>query len=229
MGEMIQISSNGATIQGYLARPGANANGRGVIVLQEWWGLVPHIKSVADRFAVEGYAALAPDLYRGKSTTSPDDAKRMLMALNIAEAEKDLRGTIRALKEVGGITGKVNVVGFCMGGQLAMLAATTNTGEIAGAVNFYGIHPNVKPDFSQLDCPLLGLFGEKDASVSPQVVAGLVESVRSAKKSIEHHIYPGVGHAFFNDARPEAYVQEAAQDAWRRTLQFFDDCARRNA
>jgi carboxymethylenebutenolidase len=222
MGEMIEIQSNGTSIAGYLARPEASkANGNGVIVIQEWWGLVPHIKSVADRFAAEGYVALAPDLYRGKSATAPDEAGRMLMALNAGEAEKDLRGAISALKDQ--VSGKVNVVGFCMGGQLAMLAATTNPGELAAAVNFYGIHPMIKPEFSRLGCPLLGLFGENDASVNPQVVAGLVEAIRSAGKSVEHHIYPGAGHAFFNDTRPEAYSEAAATDAWQRTLRFFQN------
>ncbi len=202
---------------GYLARP-AKPNGKGVVVLQEWWGLVPHIKSVADRFAAEGYTALAPDLYRGKSTTSPDEAGRMLMALDIANAEKDLRGAITALAEQGGVKGKVGVVGFCMGGQLALLAATTSADRVGAAVDFYGIHPNVKPDFSKLGAPVLGLFGGKDASVKP---AGLIEAIRAAGKSIEHHTYPDAGHAFFNDARPEVYDKAAADDAWRRTLEFF--------
>jgi carboxymethylenebutenolidase len=222
MGETIQFASDGTTIQGYLARPAAGkANGKGVIVLQEYWGLVPHIKDVADRFAAQGYAALAPDLYRGKTTTSPDDAGRMLMALDIQNAEKDLRGAIAALAEHAGVAGKVGVVGFCMGGQLAMLAATTNPSRIGAAVNFYGVHPNVKPDFSRLAAPVLGLFGDKDDFVNRDAVTALVQAIRAAGKNIEHHTYPDAGHAFFNDARPEAYVAPAAKDAWTRTLSFL--------
>ena len=222
MGETIEFAGNGKSTTGYLARPPqGEGNRKGVVVLQEWWGLVPHIKSVADRFAAEGYVALAPDLYHGATADNPDDAGRMLMALEIDQAEKDLRGAIAALADHGGVTGKVGVVGFCMGGQLALFAATTSASEVGAAVDFYGIHPNVKPDFSNLSCPVLGLFGENDTFVNAAAVSGLVEAIKSAGKSIEHHTYPGTGHAFFNDSRPDAYDASAAEDSWKRTLAFF--------
>jgi carboxymethylenebutenolidase len=142
------------------------------------------------------------------------------MALNIAQAETDLRGAVAALRARPGVT-SVGVVGFCMGGQLALLAATTSE-DVDACVDFYGIHPKIKPDFRKLSCPVLGLFGEKDESVSPAVVGELVAAVRAAGKDIEHHIYPGVGHAFFNDGRPEVYDRVAADDAWKRALGFFD-------
>src|SRR2546428_6943249 len=110
MGEMVQFSSNGGTTSGYLAVP-KSGQGPGVVVIQEWWGLVPHIKDVCDRFAAEGYVALAPDLYHGKSTTSPDEAGKLMMALRIDEAEKDLRGAIQYLVDHDATTGhKVGTV-----------------------------------------------------------------------------------------------------------------------
>jgi carboxymethylenebutenolidase len=221
MGTTIDLRSNGDMVSGYLAEPPAGkANGRGVVVLQEWWGLVPHIIDVADRFAAEGYLALAPDLFRGERTTRPDEAARLFMALDIGRAEKDLRGAIAALA-ARGATGRVGVVGFCMGGQLALFAATRSPDQVGAAVDFYGIHPNVKPDFSQLRCPVLGLFGEEDSSVSPEAVHTLAGEIRDQGGRITTAIYPGAGHAFFNDARPEAYRADAAADAWKKTLAFL--------
>src|SRR6266545_2583517 len=92
-GQMVEFSSNGGTSRGYLANA-ASGRGPGVIVIQEWWGLVDHIKDVADRFAREGFTALAPDLYHGETTTAPDEAGRLMMALNIDQAAKDLRGAV---------------------------------------------------------------------------------------------------------------------------------------
>jgi carboxymethylenebutenolidase len=220
MGEMIEFPANGASLAGYLATP-TNPNGKAVIVLQEWWGLVPHIQDVADRFAAAGYLALAPDLYRGERTTDPDVAGRQMMGLDIERAEKDLRGAIAAAAERAGVK-RVGVIGFCMGGQLALLGATASPSMVGAAVDFYGIHPHVKPDFSRLECPVLGLFAENDEYVGAEAVANLVAAIEGAGKRVEHHSYPGVGHAFFNDARPEAHDAAAAADAWKRTLVFFD-------
>ncbi|MDJ0703385.1 MAG: dienelactone hydrolase family protein [Leptolyngbyaceae cyanobacterium MO_188.B28] len=205
---------------GYLATP-KSGSGAGLIVLQEWWGLVPHIKDVADRFAQAGYVALAPDLYRGESTTSPDDAGRLMMALNIEQAAQDLQKAVDYLLQQEAVRGdKVGVVGFCMGGQLALLSATVSS-SIAAVVDFYGIHPKVQLDFSKLSAPILGLFGEQDSSVPPDAVKSLETAVRNQGGAIETKIYPNAGHAFFNDTRADAYQSEAAIDAWDSTLKFF--------
>ncbi|MBD2259590.1 dienelactone hydrolase family protein [Pseudanabaena sp. FACHB-2040] len=207
---------------GYLALPEAGS-GAGVIVLQEWWGLVPHIKSVADRFAQAGFVALAPDLYGGEKTTSPDEAGRLMMALNIEKTAQDLENAVDYLLQHDAVVGtKVGVVGFCMGGQLALLAATISD-RIGAAIDFYGIHPNVKLNVSQLRAPVLGLFGDQDTFVPLEAVEDLVATVRHAGKPIETHLYSGAGHAFFNDARPEAYNEAAAADAWVRSLDFFHE------
>jgi carboxymethylenebutenolidase len=205
---------------GYLAVPAAGS-GPGILVLQEWWGLVPHIKDVADRFAAAGYVALAPDLYKGATTTSPDEAGRMLMALNIEQAARDLEQAADFLANHEAVTSeKLGVIGFCMGGQLALLAATLSD-RIGATVDFYGIHPNVHPDFSQLKAPVLGIFGEQDSSVPPAAVEQLISEIRQAGKTIDAYTYPNAGHAFFNDTRPEVYNAEAATDAWQRTIEFF--------
>lgn len=217
-GRMVEFPSNGGKTHGYLATP-AQGKGPGVLVLQEWWGLVGHIKNVCDRFAGEGFSALAPDMYHGKATTEPDEAGKLLMALNIGQAEKDLRGASAFLAQHSS-TAKIGTVGFCMGGQLALFAATLDR-NVGACVNFYGIHPNVKPDYARLSGPVLGLFAEKDQFVNPSVARQVDVEIKAAGKQSEIHIYPGVDHAFFNDERADVYNKAAADDAWKRTLAHF--------
>ena len=219
MGEMVEFQGNGEAGSGYLATA-ASGSGPGVIVLQEWWGLVDHIKEVADRFAGEGFVALAPDMYHGETADSPDDAKRLMMSLNIDRAEKDLRGSIEYLLSLDQTQGgQVGTVGFCMGGQLSLYAACANS-QVGACVNYYGIHPDVQPDIGNLEAPVLGFFGEDDAKVSPEVVRGLEERLNQAGKQVEVHIYPGADHGFFNDGRP-MYKEKEAKESWDRMIQFY--------
>jgi carboxymethylenebutenolidase len=217
-GSMVKFAANGGTTDGYLATP-ASGKGPGLLVIQEWWGLVGHVKNVCDRFAAEGFTALAPDLYHGKTASEPDTAGKLFMALNIGQAEKDLKGAAAHLAQHSS-TPKLGAVGFCMGGQLALFAATLNP-TIGATVNFYGVHPNVKPDYAKLSGPVLGLFAEKDAFVTPDTARAVDADIKKAGKSSEIHIYPNVDHAFFNDENTAAYNKAAADDAWRRTLAFF--------
>lgn len=218
-GEMTNFQSNGGTASGYLSLP-ASGKGPGVIVIQEWWGLVPHIKDVCDRFAAEGFVALAPDMYHGESTKSPDEAGKLMMALRIDEAEKDLRGAIGyLLNHEATSSDKVGTVGFCMGGALSLYAASKNP-QVGACVVFYGIHPNVKPDLPNLQAPVLGIYAELDAYVPPATVHELESRLKEHGKSAEMHIYPGLDHGFFNDTR-EVYNEAAANDAWRRVLGFY--------
>jgi carboxymethylenebutenolidase len=244
MGENVTFQANGSNTPGYLARPRAgqtaltgaagrssSAPARGVVVIQEWWGLVPHIRDLADRFAGEGFTALAPDLYHGKTTKSPDEAGKLMMALNIEQAARDLGGAIDFVSNLlgadraaagasGARGGPVGVVGFCMGGALSLFAACSNPSVGACAV-FYGGHPNVKADLASLRAPVAGFFAGRDTFVSPAVVADLDRQLTALGKRHEFHTYPDAAHAFFNDQRPEVYDAAAAADAWARTLAFF--------
>src|SRR6266513_2424097 len=209
-GKMIDFPSNSTKTSAYLATP-PSGKGPGVLVIQEWWGLVRHIKNVCDRLAAEGLTALAPDMYHGKTADEPDGAGKLFMALNIAQAEKDLRGAAKYLAGQSS-TPKLGAVGFCMGGQLALFAGTVN-GNVGAVVDFYGIHPNVKPDYSKLSGPVLGLFAEKDGFVTPQTAREVDAAIKKAGKSSEIHIYPNVDHAFFNEDNTAAYNKAAADDA----------------
>ena len=219
-GEMVEFKSNGGTCKGYLATPDSGS-GPGVIVLQEWWGLVDHIKDVCDRFAAEGFVALAPDLYHGESTTSPDDAGKLMMAINIAETEKDMAGAINYLLSLDQTTSStVGTVGFCMGGQLSLYAACANP-TVGACVIYYGIHPHVKPDIPNLKAPVLGFFAEKDPMVTPEAAHALEQQLKDAGKAADITVYPGADHAFFNDTRTEVYNQAHATDTWNRMLAFY--------
>ncbi|MDQ3743523.1 MAG: dienelactone hydrolase family protein [Acidobacteriota bacterium] len=219
-GQMVEFQSNGAEARGYLSVP-ESGSGPGVVVIQEWWGLVPHIREVADRFAAAGFVALAPDLYHGDVARSPDEAGKLMMALNISRTEKDLRGAIQYLLSHEATDGaRVGTVGFCMGGALSLYAASKNE-EVGACVVFYGIHPKVEPDLDNLRAPVLGIFAERDQSVPPAAARELEAKLKERGKQAEVHIYPGTDHAFFNDTRPEVYDAEAAADAWRRTVEFF--------
>jgi carboxymethylenebutenolidase len=240
MGENVTFQANGSNASGYLARPKTDqtalarptaSSARGIIVIQEWWGLVPHIRDLVDRFAGEGFAALAPDLFHGKTTKSPDEAGKLMMALNIEQAARDLAGAIGFVSDLLGADnaaaaapgtggGRVGVVGFCMGGALSLFAACGNPSVGACAV-FYGGHPNVKPDLASLRAPVAGFFAGRDTFVSPAVVAELDRQLTALGKRHEFHTYPDAAHAFFNDQRPEVYDAAAAVDAWARTLAFF--------
>ncbi len=220
MGEMVSFPANGRTADGYLALP-ASGRGPGVLVIQEWWGLVDHIKALADRFAREGFVALAPDLYHGEKTKSPDQAGKLLMALNIAETAKDLGGAATYLRSRPAVQSKkVAAVGFCMGGQLALFGATAHPDVINAVVDFYGIHPKVDPDVSKLSGPVLAHFGRRDKSVNEQTARALVDRIKAAGKTVEAHFYDA-DHAFFNDQRPEVYHRPSAELAWDRTLEFL--------
>ncbi|HEV2799678.1 MAG TPA: dienelactone hydrolase family protein [Pyrinomonadaceae bacterium] len=218
--EMVEFNSNGGKATGYLAVPEAG-RGAGVVVIQEWWGLVPHIKNVCERFAAEGFVALAPDLYHGRQTTSPDEAGKMMMAMNIEQAEKDLRGAIEYLVAHESVAGdSVGTVGFCMGGALSLYAASKNE-QVGACVVFYGGHPKVKPDLENMRAPLLGIYAERDDFATPEGARELEAKLKSLGKQAEIHVYAGADHAFFNDERPEVYNATAAADAWQRTIRFF--------
>jgi carboxymethylenebutenolidase len=205
-GSEIEFASNGETVRGYLSVP-ASGRGPGVLVIQEWWGLVDHIRDVCDRFAREGFVALAPDLYRGESTSDPDEAGRLMMDLEIPRAARDLDGAVRALLDQDAVDGAgVGAIGFCMGGQLALYAATRNS-RIGAVVDFYGIHPNVTLDLSGLEAPVLGFFGEDDEFVTPDAARKLEADLEAAGK--------------FNDTRPDAYNAETAARAWADARAFL--------
>lgn len=221
-GRMIEFASNGHTTPGYLAVPEEAGRYPGLIVIQEWWGLVPHIKDVADRFAGEGFIALAPDLYHGQATSEPDEARKLSMELDHQRAVAEILAALAYLQSQEEVAPKkIGVVGFCMGGSLTVATAAASQ-EVGAAVVFYGM-PRDMDILQTIQAPLLGLYGEQDHGIPVDLVRAFETALQ--KHGIEHdvHIYPGAGHAFFNDSRPHIYQPYAAEDAWQRTLRWFSE------
>jgi carboxymethylenebutenolidase len=219
MGQRVEFPSNGHTCQGYFAAP--SGSGPAVVVIQEWWGLVPHIEDVVERFAKAGFATVAPDLYHGKTTKSPDEAQKSLMELDADRAVQEIIGAGRWIVERPECSSKTyGVVGFCMGGGLAKLAATRDR-NVSAAVSFYGGFIRKQLEWENLNGPILLIAGENDKGVPPAGERALAEKLEGMGKQATAQIYANADHAFFNDTRPEVYNREAATDAWERTLDLF--------
>lgn len=224
MGEMVEFPSNGKTAHGYLARP-ASGTGPGVIVIQEWWGLVGHIKEVADRLAAEGFVALAPDLFHGETTSEPDDAAKIMMNLELERAAHDLAGSVDYLLGLDATTGEgVGAVGFCMGGGLVLWLSALKP-QVTAAVPFYGAIPwdSVQPDYAAAGAAYLGHYAEHDGWATLDAAQRLEAHLEDLGRDVVFHTYPGTDHAFFNDDRPEVYDADAASLAWDRTVAFLHE------
>lgn len=216
----VELQAGDEKVKAYLALPSGPARGI-VVVVHEWWGLNDQIRGIADRLAAEGYAAIVPDLYRGEVAVDPERAHELMRGLQDTRAGAILRaaaGHLRASEEAAGR--KAAVVGFCMGGRQALLAAL-GASDFAGVVMFYGTPVIEKEKLAALSAPVLGLFGADDKGIPIADVKAFEAAARGAGKSVDTHLYMGAGHAFFNEARP-SYNKEAAADAWKRTLVFLE-------
>lgn len=222
MGEMIEFPVNGTSARGYLAVPDSGS-GPGVLVIQEWWGLVPQIKGVCDRLAGEGFCALAPDLYHGEmaSHTEMDKAGELMNSLPPDRAARDMRGAISHLLSLDACTSsKVGVVGFCMGGMLTLMIAALEGDRVGVAAPYYGAPlGDSEPDWSNLSAKVEGHFAENDDFFPPDAVRALEEKLKGMGKDVTFHVYPGTGHAFANEENPlGTYDPDAAATAWERTV-----------
>ncbi len=219
----VTFSSNGSETPGYLATP-PSATGPGVVVLQEWWGLDDHIRSICDRLAGDGFFALAPDLYRKEPTTQPDEAQQMMMAMDMERAVKDMRGAADYVHAQPGVQGeRVGALGFCLGGGLAMWAAASSP-LIGATVSYYYVMPHGRPDFSQVAGPVLGHFGTSDDFIPIADAQALERDISDAGVAVDFEYYEGGGHAFFNDTnRLGTYDPQLAASSWERTTAFLHE------
>jgi carboxymethylenebutenolidase len=217
----VEFEANGGSASGYLAVP-ESGKGPGVVVLQEWWGVDDYIKGYCDRFAAEGFVAVAPDLYHGDTTEQPDEAQQKMMAMNMDEAEKEMRGAVDYVASHESFDGTgIGAVGFCLGGGLAVWAATANP-KVDAVVTYYYVMPHGKPDFSKVDAPVLGHFGTSDDFVSVDDAKALEQELKDAGADAKFEFYEGAGHAFANDHdRLGTYEEEHDRSAWEKTVDFL--------
>jgi len=220
--EMVDFAVDGTAAPGYLAVP-ASGSGAGVLVLQEWWGLVPQIKGVCDRLAAAGFTALAPDLYHGEMAehTEMDKAGELMTNLPADRAARDMSGAVTFLLEHDACTSaKVGVVGFCMGGMLALRIAAIEGGRIGVAAPFYGAPlGDDSLDWSNLSATVAGHFAENDDFFGPEPVKTLEAQLKALGKDVDFRVHPGTGHGFTNEENPlGSYDPATTEAAWTRTL-----------
>ncbi len=218
MNELTQLNS----VAGHLAQPKGKGPWPAVIVIQEWWGLDDQTKSIADRFAEEGYLAFTPDLYHGELAQMGDgDTAMKLVQKYGPNAHQDLTSLFDGLKSHPDCNGKIGSVGFCFGGRMSLVLSTLR--PINAVCTFYG--GGMQTVFDQLrtnlKAPVLGFFGDADVSIP----AGTVEEFEKLldEVGVEHEVimYPNSGHAFFRDSDPSVYIPHASKDAWERVKKFF--------
>ncbi|KAB1914789.1 dienelactone hydrolase family protein [Micromonospora sp. AMSO31t] len=223
MGEMVSFTGNGGTSEGYLAIPSGGAASPAVIVIQDWWGLVPHVRAVVDRFAEAGFVALAPDFRHGGPASKPSEPRQMLNSAQMDEAASDIAAAAEYLANRPEVAGKVGCAGFCAGASLALWSGTFSERIVATA----GFYPRLP--WEGMSADWAGYAG-KAALVHCSEADGLsaADGVQSVRRAIEAaggtcqtYDYPGTAHAFFNEDRPEHFDQRAAATAWARTLELF--------
>ncbi len=221
----VTFPSNGGSAHGYLATP-ESGSGPGLIVIQEWWGLTDHIKDVTDRFAAEGFVALAPDLYGGTTTHDADEAGQLMQDLPVDQAATDLSGALDFLEGHGAVTSDtVGAVGYCMGGGFVLVLAAQQGDRIGAAVPWYGVGGYDQVDLSKVTAPVLGHFGSEDDFAPPEQVRDLEEKLQaSGSPEVDIRIHEGAKHAFFNDEDPFGhYDADLAAQTWDDSVAFLHD------
>jgi carboxymethylenebutenolidase len=221
-GEMVEFPVNGTSARGYLSAPGT-VPAPGVLVVQEWWGLVPQIKGVCDRLAGEGFVALAPDLYHGDIAehTEMDKANELMTNLPPDRAARDMSGAIDYLLGHDAVSGNsIGVIGFCMGGMLTLMISAREGDRVAAAAPFYGAPlGDGAPDWSGLTAKVEGHFAEDDAFFPPAAVRELEAALQGMGKDVKFHFYSNAGHAFANEENAlGTYDEDSASTAWARAV-----------
>ncbi len=219
--ENVSFKSGDETVAGYIATPDSAGRHPAIVVIHEWWGLNAWVKEQAEKFAQQGYVALAVDLYRGKSATTPDEAHELMRGMPQDRAVRDLEAAFDYLASRPDVNRhKIGSVGWCMGGGLSLQLAVHEPSLAACAVN-YGAMPTDAGDLAKIKAPVLGNFGAEDHGIPPDAVRAFEKAMQDAGKTIDVKIYDGAGHAFENPNNKGGYRPDAAVDAWARMLGFF--------
>ena len=220
--QTVSYKSGDETVSGLLVTPAGNGPFPGVVVIHEWWGLDNWVKDQARALAREGYAALAVDLYRGKATDKQEEAHQLMSGMPQDRALRDLKAAVAYLKSRKDVRpDRIGSIGWCMGGKFSLLLAAEEP-TLAAAVAYYGAPPTDAATIARIKAPVLGNFGAEDKGPSPEQVKAFEAAMKKAGKTVDVKIHPGAGHAFANVNNPwKGYREEAAKDAWARTVAFF--------
>lgn len=229
-GKMVQLDQN---LTGYYVAPSRKGLFPSVVVIMEAFGLNDYVKSVCDRLANVGYAALAPDFYHGDvyQYSNLDGAIAKLKSLKDETVMVEFGKGLDFLGKRPELAGKsVGVIGFCMGGRFAFLANGVHSSKLKAAVCFYGGgiaaspdplgRPNLLDEAPKMEAPIMLMYGAEDSSISPAEHQAIAGALSKAKKRYSLNLFPKAGHGFFSDRR-DSYNPEASAEAWVLTLNFF--------
>jgi carboxymethylenebutenolidase len=219
--QTVQFSAPDGMVSGFLAVPATRGKHPALVVVHEWWGLTGWVKGETEKFAQQGYVALAVDLYRGKVTNDPMEAHELMRGLPADRAVSDLKAAfdyLAARKDVE--ARRIGSVGWCMGGGYSLQLAIHEPRLAACVVN-YGALPTDAAELRRIRSPLLGNFGGLDRGITPDDVRAFEKTMRSLSKSVDVKIYADAGHAFENPTNARGYRAAAAADAWARTTEFL--------
>lgn len=207
-------------VDGFMSRPVAEGRWPAVVIGHEWWGLVDWNREFNRIVAAEGFVAITPDLYHGKTTNDFEMAAKLKTSLDINKASQELIDAVPYLKSLPFVSDKVGVMGFCMGGGIALLAACRSPEFNAVVLYHHSIYPD-HVEVKNLGCPLQGHYGLADTVTPPGEVKKFEEQLKQYKKTYEIYSYEGAGHGWLNPDSPQMYRPEAAKLSMQRTIEFF--------
>lgn len=218
--ETIKFNTANGETSAYVALPDTETD-KALILIHEWWGLNDHIKDVANRYAQEGFIVIAPDLFRGKVTSDPAEASKLMHGLAIEDGLDTIKNAITTAKEKYNISA-FGITGFCMGGTFALRAACEIDGSLLKAsAPFYGDIPE-EEILKNLKIPTVFISGKRDQWITPEKVSRMEQIASKYNLPLESIKYDA-DHAFFNNTRPEVYDEASAKDAWQKVLKFFKE------
>jgi carboxymethylenebutenolidase len=237
----ITIPSESGAVMAHLALPEGSGKYPCLVLIEEIWGVNEHIKDLANRFAKEGFIVLAPELLPEGllEQLTPDLMAGLFDPEKRNEVQPKLRAAMQPIQQPdyakatvaklkacmdyliahAQSNGKVGSLGFCFGGTYSLQLAI-NDPRLDACVVFYGHAPDPIDQVANIGCPVLDMYGEKDANIVSSMPA-LEAAMKEHGKDFQAICYPGVGHAFFNDTNPRAYDEHSASDAWNKSLSFL--------
>jgi carboxymethylenebutenolidase len=220
-GKTVSYKSGEETVHGVLYMPRGKGPFPALVVIHEYWGLVPWVKEQAAKLSDQGYVTLAVDLYRGKATDSPEVAHELMRGLPEDRANRDLLAAVQYLKSQKKVNpAKIGSIGWCMGGGYSLDLAIADATLAADLIN-YGHLATDPARLQQIHAPILGLFGAQDKGIPPADVRKFEQDLKQMGKKIDVTIYPDAGHAFENPNNKTGYRANDAADAWNRTIEFL--------
>ena len=218
----VELKGNGDGAYAYVAQPDDNAKHPGVVLIQEWWGIEPHIRDLAHKLAAEGFVVAVPDLFHGKVVTEPDEAQKMVMMIagNIDKAAREIIGALETVKAMPNVEPKkLGLMGFCVGGMLTLVVASRYP-DLGAVVAFYPGGYDPKPeDVAKVNAPVLAFYGSRDQSVPLEQVRKIERMYKGAGKDITVKVYDA-GHAFINPDHGMGN-EKAAAEAWPLAVNFL--------